>query len=64
VAEQNVIDQYTYRLPNLDVRSIAAGGGSIAWFDEATGGLRVGPGERRLRAGPGLLTAGAVPSRR
>lgn len=29
VAEQNVIDQYTYRLPNLDVRSIACGGGSI-----------------------------------
>ncbi|MFZ0873192.1 MAG: hydantoinase/oxoprolinase family protein, partial [Pseudonocardiaceae bacterium] len=43
VAEENVIDQYTYRMPNLDVRSIACGGGSIAWFDEATGGLRVGP---------------------
>jgi len=30
VAEEKVIDQYTYRLPHLDVRSVACGGGSIA----------------------------------
>jgi N-methylhydantoinase A len=63
VAEQNVIDQYTYRLPNLDVRSIAADGGSIAWFDEATGGLRVGPASAGSEPGPACYGRG-VPSRR
>src|SRR3989440_3574287 len=60
VAEQNVIDQYTYRLPNLDVRSIAAGGGSIAWFDEATGGLRVGPASAGSEPGPACYGRGGV----
>jgi len=60
VAEQNVIDQYTYRLPNLDVRSIAAGGGSIAWFDEATGGLRVGPASAGSEPGPACYGRGGA----
>jgi N-methylhydantoinase A len=60
VAEQNVIDQYTYRLPNLDVRSIACGGGSIAWFDEATGGLRVGPASAGSEPGPACYGRGGV----
>jgi N-methylhydantoinase A len=60
VAEQNVIDQYTYRLPNLDVRSIAAGGGSIAWFDEATGGLRVGPASAGAEPGPACYGRGGT----
>jgi N-methylhydantoinase A len=60
VAEQNVIDQYTYRLPNLDVRSIAAGGGSIAWFDEATGGLRVGPVSAGSEPGPACYGRGGA----
>lgn len=60
VAEENVIDQYTYRLPNLDVRSIACGGGSIAWFDEATGGLRVGPASAGAEPGPACYGRGGV----
>lgn len=40
---------YAVRLPAVDVHSIGAGGGSIAWLD-AGGGLRVGP-----------QSAGAVP---
>src|SRR6267378_1259652 len=60
VAEQNVIDQYTYRLPNLDVRSIACGGGSIAWFDEATGGLRVGPASAGSEPGPACYGRGGA----
>src|SRR5712672_1637439 len=60
VAEQNVIDQYTYRLPNLDVRSIAAGGGSIAWFDEATSGLRVGPASAGSEPGPACYGRGGA----
>ena len=60
VAEQNVIDQYTYRLPNLDVRSVACGGGSIAWFDDATGGLRVGPASAGSEPGPACYGRGGA----
>ena len=60
MTEQNVIDQYTYRLPTLDVRSVAAGGGSIAWYDEATGGLRVGPASAGAEPGPACYGRGGA----
>jgi N-methylhydantoinase A len=60
VAEENVIDQYTYRLPNLDVRSTAAGGGSIAWYDETTGALRVGPASAGSEPGPSCYGGGGT----
>jgi N-methylhydantoinase A len=60
VAEEKVIDQYTYRLPHLDVRSVACGGGSIAWIDEATGGLRVGPASAGSEPGPACYGRGGV----
>ena len=40
--------------PMVDIRTIGAGGGSIAWID-AGGLLRVGPQKRRLDPGPRLL---------
>ena len=45
---------YITGFPAVDVRSIGAGGGSIAWVDEG-GLLHVGPSERRRRPGPGVL---------
>ncbi len=60
VAEEHVIGQYTYRLPHLDVRSVACGGGSIAWIDEATGGLRVGPASAGSEPGPACYGRGGV----
>jgi N-methylhydantoinase A len=60
MAEQNVIDQYTYRLPNLDVRSVAAGGGSIAWCDETTGTLRLGPASAGSDPGPACYGRGGT----
>jgi N-methylhydantoinase A len=60
VAEEKVIDQYTYRLPHLDVRSVACGGGSIAWIDAATGGLRVGPSSAGSEPGPACYGRGGV----
>ena len=60
VAEENVIDQYTYRLAHLDMRSVACGGGSIAWIDEATGGLRVGPASAGSEPGPACYGRGGV----
>jgi N-methylhydantoinase A len=52
LAEENVIDQYTYRLPHLDVRTIACGGGTLARFDGTTGALRVGPQSAGSEPGP------------
>lgn len=43
------VDELPLRLPSVDVHTIGAGGGSIAWLDSG-GGLRVGP-----------QSAGAVP---
>jgi N-methylhydantoinase A len=60
VAQEHVIDQYTYRLPHLDVRSVACGGGSIAWIDAATGGLRVGPASAGADPGPACYGRGGV----
>jgi N-methylhydantoinase A len=60
MAQEHVIDQYTYRLPHLDVRSVACGGGSIAWIDEATGGLRVGPASAGSEPGPACYGRGGV----
>jgi N-methylhydantoinase A len=60
VAQEHVIDQYTYRLPHLDVRSVACGGGSIAWIDKATGGLRVGPASAGSEPGPACYGRGGV----
>ncbi|WP_279583223.1 hydantoinase/oxoprolinase family protein [Fodinicola feengrottensis] len=58
LADENVIDQYTYRLPHLDVRTIACGGGTIARFDKATSGLRVGPQSAGSEPGPACYGRG------
>jgi len=60
LADENVIDQYTYRLPHLDVRTIACGGGTIARFDAATGGLRVGPRSAGADPGPACYGRGGT----
>ncbi|ORA61130.1 hypothetical protein BST23_21975 [Mycolicibacterium elephantis] len=52
LAEARVIDQYTYRAPALDVRSIACGGGSLAWIDPYSKSLRVGPSSAGSYPGP------------
>jgi N-methylhydantoinase A len=50
-----VVGQYAYLVPKLYVKSIGAGGGSIAWMD-AGGSLRVGP--RSAGAVPGPVAYG------
>lgn len=52
MAEENIIDQYTYRLPHLDVRTVACGGGTIAYYDDTTGALKVGPQSAGSEPGP------------
>lgn len=45
------VDGYVIRTPMLDIRSIGAGGGSIAWVDDG-GSLRVGPQSAGSQPGP------------
>lgn len=52
MAETATLSQYTYRAAHLDVRSIACGGGSIAWVDPHTRALRVGPHSAGSFPGP------------
>ena len=51
------LDTYSIRVPMVDVNAIGAGGGSIAWIDEA-GGLRVGPKSAGADPGPACYGRG------
>ena len=42
---------YSIKFPHIDIHTIGAGGGSIAWLD-AGGGLRVGPRSAGAKPGP------------
>jgi N-methylhydantoinase A len=48
---QGNIDGCPVRLPMIDIRTIGAGGGSIAWVDD-TGRMRVGPRSAGSEPGP------------
>jgi N-methylhydantoinase A len=54
-----VVSQYSLRIPKLAVRSIGAGGGSIAWIDSG-GLLRVGPQSAGSRPGPACYGLGGT----
>lgn len=57
VSAESRLDTYPLRVPMVDVKSIGAGGGSIAWLDEG-GGLRVGPRSAGARPGPACYGQG------
>ena len=54
-----VIEQYAYLMPKIFVKSIGAGGGSIAWVDDG-GSLRVGPQSAGSNPGPAAYGNGGV----
>jgi N-methylhydantoinase A len=54
-----VIDRYNYLMPKIYVKSIGAGGGSIAWTD-AAGSLRVGPQSAGSVPGPAAYGRGGT----
>jgi N-methylhydantoinase A len=54
--ESTIINKYEMHLTSLDVESIGAGGGSIAWIDPASSTIKVGP--RSAGADPGPLAYG------
>lgn len=47
------------RIPNIDIAEVGAGGGSIAWLDNA-GGLQVGPRSAGARPGPACYGHGGT----
>jgi N-methylhydantoinase A len=57
LASEGAIGPYPVRTPMVDVNTIGAGGGSIAWID-AAGGLRVGPRSAGAEPGPACYVRG------
>jgi N-methylhydantoinase A len=55
-AKETVLNQYQLRLPMIDVASIGAGGGSIAWVDGRR--LRIGPQSAAAKPGPACYGLG------
>ncbi|MCX6100399.1 MAG: hydantoinase/oxoprolinase family protein, partial [Candidatus Bipolaricaulota bacterium] len=56
-AEQYVVEGRPILLPVVDLREIGAGGGSIAWIDEA-GAMHVGPQRAGAQPGPACYMRG------
>jgi N-methylhydantoinase A len=52
VSDAAEVEQHAVHLRKVDVESIGAGGGSIAWRDAETGTLRVGPASAGADPGP------------
>ena len=51
------INKFTLQLPSLAVETVAAGGGSICWFNSQSGQLRVGPQSAGASPGPACYGA-------
>jgi N-methylhydantoinase A len=57
-SRETVLNQYQLRLPMIDVGSIGAGGGSIAWVDGSR--LRIGPQSASANPGPACYGLGGT----
>jgi N-methylhydantoinase A len=57
-SRETVLNQYQLRLPMIDVGSIGAGGGSIAWVDGSR--LRIGPQSASATPGPACYGLGGT----
>ena len=57
IRSEGMIGGYAVRVPMVDVNAIGAGGGSIAWLDDA-GSLRVGPESAGSEPGPACYDRG------
>lgn len=58
VRRETVVGPLTVRSPSVDVRTVAAGGGSIANFNSLTNSLRVGPESAGATPGPAAYGKG------
>ena len=59
VGVDNWISRYRVAVPLIDIHTIGAGGGSIAWLDDA-GALRVGPRSAGAQPGPACYDRGGT----
>ena len=59
ISQTGAIAGYPVRVPMVDVNTIGAGGGSVAWLD-AAGGLRVGPESAGADPGPACYAQGGT----
>jgi N-methylhydantoinase A len=59
LSTEGKIDRYPLRVPMVDVETIGAGGGSLAWIDQA-GGFRVGPQSAGAEPGPACYGRGGT----
>ena len=57
LSTENRLDEAVFNVPMLDITTIGAGGGSIAWLDNA-GKLRVGPQSAGAQPGPACYGQG------
>ena len=58
IRRETTVADFTIRASSLDVRSVGAGGGSIAHVPELTGALRVGPESAGAEPGPAAYGKG------
>ena len=60
VARETIVGEFPIRAASVDVRSIGAGGGSIAYVPETVRSLRVGPDSAGADPGPACYGSGGV----
>jgi N-methylhydantoinase A len=60
ISRSTEVGMFPAKVPTLDVRSVGAGGGSIADVSELTGSLRVGPRSAGARPGPASYGQGGT----
>src|SRR4029078_1909357 len=56
----SIAHQHEYYVETLDVQSVGAGGGSVAWVDEVTGATPVGPRSAVSSPGPACYARGGT----
>ena len=60
VRSTSIVNQYQYFVPTVDIESIGAGGGSIAWVDQTSRTIRVGPQSAGSDPGPACWNRGSL----
>jgi N-methylhydantoinase A len=60
VRATSIVNQYQYFVPMVDIESIGAGGGSIAWVDPTSRTLKVGPDSAGADPGPASYGRGGT----
>jgi N-methylhydantoinase A len=59
-SNESVAARFEFHLPTIDITSIGSGGGSIAWIEEHSGTLKVGPRSAGADPGPAAYGRGGT----